>query len=78
MVFWGQGVRRDRVVQFNEVSASMGSLGCLRRDELMLTILDHLDLSRMEGIRDTPLKSNFWPGRYQAFTFEEQDDTHET
>lgn len=77
VVFWGRGVRRDAVAHFNEVSAAMGSLGCLRGEELMLMILDHLDRSRMEGIRDTPMKANFWPGRYQAFTLEEHDDPHD-
>lgn len=65
LVFQGQGVRRDLVRRFDEVHAAQGCLGGVRGTELMRLILNHLDRSRLEGVRDTPEDRLYWPGDYQ-------------
>ncbi len=65
----GQGVRRDRVERFSEVDAAFGVLSLVRGTELFHLMLNHLDKSKLTGIRDTPEKVIFWPGNYQPFHF---------
>lgn len=67
MTFYGRGVRRDSVMRFNEIDAAMGALGQIRGRELMYMILDHLDMSKLHGIMDTPDDQPYWPGRYRPF-----------
>lgn len=67
LVFHGTGVRRDKVSAFDEVEAATGCLGCVRGVELMRLILNHLDMARLEGIRDTPEDGLFWPGGFKPF-----------
>ncbi|MBG0790838.1 MAG: 2,3-bisphosphoglycerate-independent phosphoglycerate mutase [Desulfovibrionaceae bacterium] len=66
----GDGVRRDRVDAFDEISAAGGCLGCMRGRELLLTILNHLDKARLEGIRDCPAPVEYWPGDHLPFTLD--------
>ena len=71
LLLHGQGVRRDAVARFDEVSAAGGALGFLRGPELMLTLLDTLDKSRLLGLRDCPEPFDevpTWPGRYEPFS----------
>lgn len=67
LVFHGVGVRRDKVVAFDEIEAAPGCLGCVRGVELMRLILNHLDRARLEGVRDTPRDCLHWPGNYRPF-----------
>jgi 2,3-bisphosphoglycerate-independent phosphoglycerate mutase len=67
VVFRGEGIRRDTVCCFDEISASGGSLSCLRGPEIMYLIVNHLDRSKLMGIMDTPFDQFFWPGNFQPF-----------
>lgn len=67
VAFCGQGVRRDAVHHFDEVSAAAGSLGCVRGKELMYLVLNHLDRAKLVGIMDTPVDQAFWPGTREPF-----------
>ena len=67
LTFFGQGVRRDNVRRFDEISTAAGALGCVRGKELMYLILNHLDRSKLQGIMDTPIDQPFWPGNYEPF-----------
>lgn len=68
VMFVGEGVRRDNVAQFDEISTAGGALSCLRGDEMMHMILNHLDRARLAGIHDSPTEQEFWPGDYDPFT----------
>jgi 2,3-bisphosphoglycerate-independent phosphoglycerate mutase len=70
----GEGVRRDAVVQFDEVSAATGALGTVRNLELMSLILNHLDRIKLMGIMDTEDDQTFWPGNYKQFTRSSEDE----
>ena len=67
LTFFGQGVRRDKVSRFDEVSAAGGALGTVRGRELMYLLLNHLDRAKLQGIMDTPVDQPYWPGHYQPF-----------
>ncbi|MGD2149299.1 MAG: alkaline phosphatase family protein [Desulfobacterales bacterium] len=67
IMFHGNGVRRDRVRQFDEVSAVSGALGTLRGKELIYMVLNHLNRSKLHGIMDTPVDQPYWPGKYKCF-----------
>ncbi len=67
MIFFGQGVRRDDVRRFDEISAATGALGCIRGKELMYLILNHLDRSKLQGLMNMPIDQPFWPGNYEPF-----------
>jgi 2,3-bisphosphoglycerate-independent phosphoglycerate mutase len=67
IMFYGSGVRRDRVRQFDEVSAVSGALGTLRGKELIYMVLNHLNRSKLHGIMDTPVDQPYWPGKYKSF-----------
>ncbi|QJB57311.1 alkaline phosphatase family protein [Pseudodesulfovibrio sp. zrk46] len=68
VMFIGDGVRRDNVEQFDEISVASGALSCLRGDELMHMILNYTDRARLGGIHDSPRPQLFWPGDYDPFT----------
>jgi len=65
LLFHGYGVRRDMVNLFDEIHAASGCLGGVRGAELFRLILNHLDMARLEGVRDTPEDCLYWPGDYQ-------------
>ena len=67
MTFCGQGIRKDAVRHFDEVSAAAGALGNVRGQELMYLILNHTDRAKLRGIMDTPDDQPYWPGHYEAF-----------
>jgi len=67
LLFWGQGVRRDEVQQYNEVAAARGALGPVRAMELILMILNSLDRGKLKGLMDTPVDQPYWPGAYEPF-----------
>lgn len=67
LVLHGQGLRRDAVTGFDEVQAATGALGYLRGAELMLTMLNHLELARLQGLRDNPADLAAWPAAYEPF-----------
>ncbi len=71
LLLHGQGVRRDTVAAFDEISAAAGGLGLLRGAELMLMLLNHLDRARLAGLRDCPETfedAPAWPGTYEPFS----------
>jgi 2,3-bisphosphoglycerate-independent phosphoglycerate mutase len=70
LVMCGEGIRRDAVVRFDEVSAAAGALGLVRNTELMSLILNHLDRIKLMGIMDTDVDQAFWPGHYRQFTLD--------
>lgn len=70
ILFHGSGVRRDRVRQFDEISAVSGALGNLRGKELIYLVLNHLNRSKLHGIMDTPVDQPYWPGKYTPFILE--------
>jgi len=70
ILFHGSGVRRDRVRQFDEISAASGALGNLRGKELIYLVLNHLNRSKLHGIMDTPVDQPYWPGKYTPFILE--------
>ncbi len=72
LILSGEGVRRDGVKKFNEVSAAAGCLGPVRGRELLYLILNHCDRARLEGLRDIPADIKFWPGRYSPMRFGEE------
>ena len=67
LLMYGEGVRRDEVLRFDEVSAAAGALGSVRGKELMYLILNHLDRAKLQGLMDTPLDQPFWPGDSEPF-----------
>lgn len=67
IMFVGEGVRRDNVTQFDEISTPGGALSCLRGDEMIHMVLNHLDRARLGGIHDSPHAQEFWPGDYDPF-----------
>lgn len=70
----GDGVRRDAVAAFDEVGVAGGCLGCMRGRDLLLTILNHLDKARLEGIRDSPDPVEYWPGDHLPFTLDPEPE----
>lgn len=64
----GDGVRRDMVQHFDEVHAAAGSLGTVRKKELMYLILNYLDRAKLVGIMDTKRDQAYWPGDYEVFS----------
>jgi 2,3-bisphosphoglycerate-independent phosphoglycerate mutase len=63
----GPTIRRDGVGTFDEVSAATGCLGLLRGQELMLTILNHVDRSAMLGHRLGRIERPYFPHAYEPF-----------
>jgi 2,3-bisphosphoglycerate-independent phosphoglycerate mutase len=61
----GKYPRRDRVVQFDEVSCAQGALGLVRGGELMWLILNFLDRGKLVGLMDSPRDQPFFPGKYK-------------
>jgi 2,3-bisphosphoglycerate-independent phosphoglycerate mutase len=67
LVFFGPGIRRDRVRHYDEVGAAAGALGPVRGKELMYLILNHLDRAKLQGLMDTPVDQPYWPGGAKRF-----------
>jgi 2,3-bisphosphoglycerate-independent phosphoglycerate mutase len=74
LIFHGEGMRRDRVEAYDEISAAGGALGWVRGKELMYLILNHLDRAKLQGIMDTPVDQPYWPGRYAPFRVRNRTD----
>lgn len=74
MTFMGRGVRKDNVHYFDEIAAATGALGHPRGDELMHLILNHLDMARLKGIRDSASVQRFWPGDHAPLMVCEEDE----
>ncbi|MDD2388134.1 MAG: alkaline phosphatase family protein [Desulfobacterales bacterium] len=72
LMFFGTGVRRDRVKCFDEISVAGGALGTLRGRELMYMVLNYLDYSKLCGLMDTPENQPYWPGNYQPLRIDLQ------
>jgi len=64
LTFCGSGVRRDKLDKYDEVSLSSGSLGFLRGNEIMYSILNHLDRIKLSGIRDAPADNPYTTHNY--------------
>ena len=67
VVFSGGSVRRDKVVNFDEVSCASGALGTVRGTEMMKLVLNFLDRAKLRGLMDTPEDQPHWPGDYEPF-----------
>jgi 2,3-bisphosphoglycerate-independent phosphoglycerate mutase len=63
----GEGVRRDSIESFDEVSCAGGSLGFVRGKEFMYLVLNYLDRAKLRGLMDTPVDQAFWPGETKPF-----------
>lgn len=70
LIFYGEGVRRDQVRQYDEVAAAQGVLGHVRGTELMRMILNGLDRCKLKGLMDTPVDQLYWPGDAEPFKVE--------
>ena len=70
LMFIGEGVRRDRVTTFDEISVAGGCLGAMRGREMIFTILNYLDRARLQGIHDSPYPVEYWPGNHEPFTLD--------
>lgn len=66
----GQGVRRDAVSRYDEVSAAQGALGCVRGREFLYLVLNHLGRARLAGTREAPPDRPYWPAPYRPFRLE--------
>ena len=73
LMFAGEGVRRDAVDRFDEISVAGGCLGTMRGDELMHMVLNYTDRACLAGINDTPWARQYWPGDYDAFSLREPE-----
>ena len=71
----GSTVRVDKVKKFDEVSASSGSLGCIRGKEFLYTLLNAADRIRLPGFTDDPDIPLFWPGNYEPFCVRGKNDS---
>ncbi len=65
--FVGKHVRRDSVLQYNEVDCSRGCLGFLRGEELMYMILNCSDRSSLFGHCIGPVQRPYAPVHYDRF-----------
>jgi 2,3-bisphosphoglycerate-independent phosphoglycerate mutase len=63
----GTHLRRDRVEQFDEVSAAAGCLGLIRGRELMLMLLNYADRSMLTGHRLGKEETPYFPNQYEPF-----------
>lgn len=73
LLFAGQGVRRDQVARFDEVSAAGGALGCMRGREFLFSVLNLLDRARLAGIHDSPDPVEYWPGDHPPFILDPKE-----
>ncbi|HPI93473.1 MAG TPA: alkaline phosphatase family protein [Deltaproteobacteria bacterium] len=73
LTFVGQGIPRDDVQRFDEVSAAAGALGTVRGKELMYLILNHTDRAKLMGIMDMTVDQDYWPGDYEPMTIEDEE-----
>lgn len=67
ITFVGPGVRRDRIRRFDEVSVGGGALGIIRGRELILSVLNHLDKAKLQGLMDSPEDFPYYPSVYEPF-----------
>ncbi len=74
LLFVGDGVRRDTVTTFDEISAAAGCLDCVRGTEFMNLVLNFTNRIRLAGIRDGPSEQVFWPGDFTPFTLPKEYD----
>ncbi|GAB6062568.1 alkaline phosphatase family protein [Deferrisoma palaeochoriense] len=70
LLIHGQGVRRDRVDRFDEVSCAGGALGLVRGRNLLPMVLDLLDRAKLRGLMDTPADQPYWPGPREPWRVE--------
>lgn len=61
----GQGIRRDTVSCYDEVSCAAGGLGTLNGADFMYLVLNWLERAKLQGLMDTPVNQPFWPGKRQ-------------
>ncbi|EGB16532.1 phosphonopyruvate decarboxylase-related protein [Pseudodesulfovibrio mercurii] len=73
LLFAGEGVRRDAVTAFDEISVAGGALGCMRGREFLFSVLNYLDRARLVGIHDTPDPVEYWPGDHPPFILDPQE-----
>ncbi|TDT90618.1 phosphoglycerate mutase [Pseudodesulfovibrio indicus] len=73
LLFAGEGVRRDQVTRFDEVSAAGGALGCMRGREFLFSVLNLLDRARLAGIHDSPDQVEYWPGDHPPFILDPKE-----
>lgn len=61
----GQGIRRDTVSCFDEISCAAGGLGTINGADFMYLVLNWLERAKLQGLMDTPVNQPFWPGKRQ-------------
>lgn len=59
----GNGIRKDMVTAFDEVSCAGGALGTFRGEDFMYLVLNWLDKAKLQGMMDTPKNQPYWPGK---------------
>jgi len=68
----GPGVRRDKVIAFDEVNGATGCLGFLRGKELLLMLLNYADRSSLLGHRLSSEEKLYVPKTYRPFQLTEE------
>jgi 2,3-bisphosphoglycerate-independent phosphoglycerate mutase len=63
----GQGIRRDDVERFDEITCAGGALGFVTGSDFMPMILNFLDRAKLRGLMDTPEDQAYWPGHRTPF-----------
>ena len=64
----GQGIRRDMVGSYDEVSCAHGCLGTLYGADFMYLVLNWLERAKLQGLMDTPVNQPYWPGKRNPLT----------
>ncbi len=67
IVMHGEGVRRDAVTRFDEVSCAAGVLGAVAARDLLPMVLDLLDRAKLRGLMDAPEDQPYWPGEREPW-----------
>jgi 2,3-bisphosphoglycerate-independent phosphoglycerate mutase len=68
----GRGVRRDKVIAFDEVNGAAGCLGFLRGKELLLMLLNYADRSSLLGHRLSPEERPYMPKTCKPFQLKDE------
>jgi 2,3-bisphosphoglycerate-independent phosphoglycerate mutase len=72
LLLHGDGVRRDQVRHFDEISVAGGALCLVRGNELLHLILDNIDRAKLQGLMDTEEDQPYWPGDQKPFVPDEK------
>lgn len=67
ILFCGDGLHRDPIIRYDEVSAAAGCLGLIRGKELFYLAINYIDRCKLTGIISSTDDQEFWPGNYPPF-----------